>query len=73
MLKMFAQREVANIINVPIPHWLGTLWIVPDSFGCCRGYSFEYTGHAVTALTKLVYFKGSLAFLVMCHPTQVLW
>ena len=42
--------------------------MVPDSFGSSFGCCFEHAGHAVTALTKSVYFKGNPASLAICHP-----
>lgn len=45
-------------------------WMAPDSFDSCLGHCLEYTGHAVSALTKSLYFKSNLESLAICHPTQ---
>ena len=42
--------------------------MAPDSFGSCLGCCLEHTGHAITALTESLYFKGSPASLAICHP-----
>ena len=44
--------------------------MAPDN---CLRYCLEQTGHAITALTKSLYFKGNPASLAICHPTRVLW
>lgn len=63
--RTFTWSRRAN--NLPIPHLLGTLMDGPDSFGSCLGYCLEHTGHAITTLAKLLYFKGNVAFLAICH------
>lgn len=51
-----------------LTHW----WMAPDSCGCCLGCCLEQTGQGTAAFRSL-YFKGSPAFLDMCHPFGALW
>ena len=43
-------------------------WMPPDSFGSCFGHCLEHKGHAVTALTMSLHFKGNWVFLIISHP-----
>lgn len=65
-------REQAHITHLLISYSWEFQWMAPDAFGHCCGYCLEHTGSAVTALTKLLYFKGNLASLALCLPTQAL-
>ena len=47
--------------------------MAPDYFGSCLGYFLRAHKTAVTVLDKLLYFKGNLASLALCRPTQTLW
>lgn len=51
----FTLREGANIINLPVPHLLGT---PVDVFGSCLGCCFKCTRHTIVALTRSLYFEG---------------